>query len=316
MLQRKMWELDKYNETAPPTPRWAFDNITDDEYAKVLKAHEKRRQKRISITEIKKEIADRTPDAIVNSGDCISVHRAVMNISGDEFAPIQDRGEINLFIKITNESGSYKLIKTPIVMYGATRITYRHGNKAIYSIIERVRRHHGLAKITRTSAKSARYNPGESDYSCSALYRAARLCEDYLPRSRKWQDSESRRRARIGTTFISALDDACMLGYAWAYAEAAGRMRPLALAALASRAGASRAGQASGARRRAKAADTWQSLVKGEATKIRAEKPRLSQSRLAEEIKFKFDDAVPSHPIIVRHIAKLERDSELPRRRK
>jgi hypothetical protein len=312
-VKEKLLESDKYNEAVPPTPRWAFDNITDDEYAEVLTAEEKWRRKRIGPAEIKKEVADRTPDAIVNPGDCVSVHHVVMNISDDEFIPIHDRGEVQLFLKITNEAGLYEVIETPVVMHGATRLTYRYGNKAIYSIIERVRRRHGLAKITQASAKNVPDNHEEYGYSRSALYRAVNLCEDYLPRSWKWEHSESRRRARIGMKFIEALDDACMLGYAWAYAEAAERMRPLAVAALASRAGASRAGQASGARRRAKAADTWQGLVKGEASKIRAEKPRVSQAKLAEEIKFKLDDAVPSHPIIVRHIAKLERDNKLPK---
>jgi hypothetical protein len=92
-------------------------------------------------------------------------------------------------------------------------------------------------------------------------------------------------------------------------------MRPLAVAGAASRAGATRAGQASGARRRAKAASTWQGLVKREASKFRAENPSVSQAKLAEEIKFKFDNEVPSHPIIVRHIARLEREGELPKRR-
>ena len=68
--------------------------------------------------------------------------------------------------------------------------------------------------------------------------------------------------------FLQALDDACMLGYAWAYAETEQLMGPLAVAGAASRAGAARAGQASGARRRAKAANTWQGLVKEEAFKF------------------------------------------------
>jgi hypothetical protein len=117
--------------------------------------------------------------------------------------------------------------------------------------------------------------------------------------------------------FLQALDDACMLGYAWAYAETEQHMRPLAVAGAASRAGAARAGRASGARRRAKAANTWQAPVKSEALKIRAENPGISQAELAAKIVFRLDDgALPSHPIIVRHIAKLERDGELPKRRK
>ena len=115
--------------------------------------------------------------------------------------------------------------------------------------------------------------------------------------------------------FLQALDDACMLGYSWAYAETEQHMRPLAVAGAASRAGAARAGRASGERRRVKAASTWQRLVEREAFKARAENPGVSQAKLAEEIKFEFDNEVPSHPIVVRHIARLERDGVLSKRR-
>jgi hypothetical protein len=78
-------------------------------------------------------------------------------------------------------------------------------------------------------------------------------------------------------------------------------MRPLAVAGAVSRGGGARAGQASGAQRRAKAAITWQVLVKKEASILRAGNPGVSQTKLAEEIKFKFDKEAPSHPIIVRY---------------
>jgi hypothetical protein len=42
---------------------------------------------------------------------------------------------------------------------------------------------------------------------------------------------------------------------------------------------------------------------------------KVPRSKLAEEIKFKFDNKVPSHPIIVRYVARLEREGELPKRR-
>ena len=223
---------------------------------------------------------------------------------------------LHLFVRITNETGLYKVLNTPITMRGATTITYRHGNKGIYSILARVRNHHGLTKIDRTSAGEVSDNYNKKGYEYSALYKSVFISERFLPLSWKLRQSNNPGRERIGMEFLEAMDDACMLGYTWAYAEAERSMRPLAAAALASRAGAARAGQASGVRRRAKAAGTWQLLIKKEAEKIRSTEPRLSQAKLAEEIKFKFDDKVPSHPVIVRHIAKLERENELPKRRR
>jgi hypothetical protein len=77
------------------------------------------------------------------------------------------------------------------------------------------------------------------------------------------------------------------------------------------------AGQKSGASRRAKAANTWKARVKEEALRFRAEKPRISQTELATEILFYLgEDALPSHPLIVRYISELERDGALPRRTK
>jgi hypothetical protein len=151
----------------------------------------------------------------------------------------------------------------------------------------------------------------------SALYRAVDIYEYYLPRIWRLNNPKNFRLWKIGSRYLQALDDACVLGYAWARAEAELRMKPLALAALASKAGASRAGQASGARRRANAAETWQAAVKAEACRLRGEQPHISQSKLATEILYQLgDDALPSHAIMVRYISKLERDGELPKRHK
>jgi hypothetical protein len=306
----------EYAKNAPPTPRAVFGNITDAEYAERLK--EEKKWRRIPTKNwMKDELESRKPDAIVNPGDCIETHHAIMNIlHDDEFVPIHDRAIIDLFIRITNKTGLCNVLSTPITLYGATMISCLRGNRPIYSILARVRLYHKLPKIDSTSVKEISDNYKKTGHAYAALYRSINIHERFLPRTWKWLHSDNFGRRRIGTEFLQALDDACMLGYAWAYAETEQRMRPLAIAALASRAGAARAGKASGARRRAAAANTWQSLVKKEALKIRAEEPGVSQAKLAEEIKFKFDDALPSHPTLIRHIAKLERDAELPKRRK
>jgi hypothetical protein len=265
---------------------------------------------------MKDELKSRTPDAIVNQGDCVKAHRAVKYIGENQFIHAHDSAEIHLFVEIIDINGLSKIIDAPIVMYGSTKLTYRFNHKKIYSILHRVRKCHGLSKIDHLSTKNLSDNYTKGGPAYNALYRAVEIYERYLPRVWKWLHSDSNRRANIGREFLDALDDACMLGYSWAYAEAGQHMRPLALAAAASRAGAARAGQASGARRRAKAADTWHRLVKNEALRIRAGNPDVSQAKLADEIKFKFDNEAPSHPIVVRYIARLEREGELPRRRK
>jgi hypothetical protein len=151
----------------------------------------------------------------------------------------------------------------------------------------------------------------------AALSRAKDICERHLPISWKLRNSKSYKRAAVGMRFVQALDDACMLGYAWAYAEVAQHMRPLASSALASRAGAARAGRASGASRRSKTATTWQAGVKTEALKLRAKQPGISQNNLAEEIRYLLGDfSLPSIPRIIRFLSDLEHNGELPKRRK
>lgn len=87
-------------------------------------------------------------------------------------------------------------------------------------------------------------------------------------------------------------------------------------AALASKAGAAKAGLSSAAKRRARALN-WQARVKTEALKIRAKAPDVSQTKVAEEILYQLgEEELPSLPIIVRQISKLERGGELPKRRK
>jgi hypothetical protein len=307
-------EIKEYAKNGPPLPRGAYGKITDAEYENLVK---KEKEERVvpNKTWIKEEIVSRTPDAVVTSGDRIETHHVIINLEGDdEFIPIQDRAFVHLFVKITRRDGSCQVLNTPIMLYGQTRLSYFRGNNVLYSILGRVRRFYSVPKLDTESTKEI-LNADDFGHAFSALRRAVRISDKILPRVLQLRRSQNMRRLGVGREYMQALDDACMLGYSWAYAETEQHMRPLAIAGAASRAAASRAGQTSGERRRVKAASTWQRLVKSQALEARAENPGISQSKLAEEIKFKFDNEVPSHPIIVRHIAKLEREGELPKRR-
>jgi hypothetical protein len=167
--------VKEYEKNAPPPPRKIYGNVTDVQYAEYVRQEKRRR--RVTKRWIKNEIEIRTPDAIVNPGDCIRVHQVIMNLRDNEFLPLHDRAEINLFVRITNEAGLCKILNTPITMRGATAITYRHGNKGIYSILSRVRNHHGLKNIDRTSAGEISDNYNKKGYEYSALYRSVSISE-------------------------------------------------------------------------------------------------------------------------------------------
>jgi hypothetical protein len=216
----------EYAKHGSPTPREVYGNITDAEYADFIKKEKK--QRRIPTkTWIKDELRSRMPDAIVNSGDCVRTHRAVKYIGENQFVHVHDNAEIHVFVEIIDKDGLSKMIDAPIVVYEVTRLTYRLNNKKIYAILERVRKHHGLSHINYLSTKHVSRNFTTSGPAYNALYRAMDISERFLPRVLAWLRSHSNRRVNIGIELLQALDDACMLGYSWAYAEAGQYMRPL-----------------------------------------------------------------------------------------
>jgi hypothetical protein len=81
---------------------------------------------------MKDELKSRTPDAIVNPGDCVRTHRAVKYVGENHFIHTHDSAEIHPFVEIISKDGSSKRIDAPVVMYGATKLTYRFNHKKIY----------------------------------------------------------------------------------------------------------------------------------------------------------------------------------------
>ena len=300
-----------------PLPREVFDNISDTEYQAYLK-RDMWKDKKLPKSWIRDEIKSRTPDAVAKAGDYLSVDRfEIKVIDGDNFAWLRDRAEVLLFVRLSRANGIQEVLSNPIILHGATKLTYRQGNKPLYAIIERVRRAFGLEKITRAAVQKFNNKYDINANAFAALWRAAKICDRYFPPVSKLHNSRSNVRSRLGSKFLDALDDACMLGYAWANAEADHKMRPSALSALKAKDGAARGGHASGASWSAKAAETWQVTVRAEALRVRSEQTDISQEKLAAEILYKCgEDLLPSHPIIVRYISKLEREGVLPRRKK
>ena len=150
----------------------------------------------------------------------------------------------------------------------------------------------GLEKITRAAVQKFNNKYDINANAFAALWRAAKICDRYFPPVSKLHNSRSNVRSRLGSKFLDALDDACMLGYAWANAEADHKMRPSALSALKAKDGAARGGHASGASRSAKAAETWQVTVRAEALRVRSEQTDISQEKLAAEILYKCGEGI------------------------
>jgi hypothetical protein len=125
----KEYEHEKENQkNPPPMPRWAMEVRTDQQWDIYLSEHQKQEKRKLGRSWIKEGLNDRRPDAIVRSGDYISVDRVEMNaVNDDNFAPLHDRVKAFLYIKISNDRGLLKVVDKPIVLYGATKFTYRYG---------------------------------------------------------------------------------------------------------------------------------------------------------------------------------------------
>lgn len=224
-----------------------------------------------------------------------------MYVGDDEFEHMHDRAEIRVFIKITTQSGLIQRLKIPILMTGATKFTYRRGNKLLYSIIERIRRNHRIERISRETVSKISGNVERKGHSFGALYRSVNIAENVIPKVFRLKNSSNERKSEIWRDYLEALDDACVMGYCWARAEAELNMKPLALSALKSRIGARTAGQASGKARRAKAEQTWMAHAQVLARQIEGGSGRLSQEKLASEIeaRWKLSGTIPSHKSLV-----------------
>ena len=290
-------------------PHEVFDNVTDEEHETLLESDHKFVEQLV-----RREIAGRTPDAIVNPGDCISIHNIQMRVyDDDKFIPIEDRAEIQVFVKITNVNGLCILLDRPIIMTGVSSLTYARGNKPIYSIMYRVKRHHKLD--LRELPKEFWYHPARQGYAYSALSYAIKIHNKYLLRISKLERNGSDSSFRIGEKYLEALNSACMLGYYWAQFENEVSMRPLAESGSRSREGARSGGKNSGAVR---AKRPWRLHAEELAREIKEENASVGAAGIASRILKRWkrtDIEKPNREQLRGHIRRMNKAGTLPIRK-
>jgi hypothetical protein len=139
-----------------------------------------------------------------------------------------------------------------------------------------------------------------------------------LKRIWKMEKSDFRKIQTLGSKFINALDDACMLGYAWAYAEQESSMRRFAEVGLKSVSRARTGGKRSGESRRREADQTWKPHALLLAQNARRDNPTLSREKVAEAIQetWRLHIDVPAHSTLRNFIAELEKQGKLDRKAK
>jgi hypothetical protein len=243
----------------------------------------------------------KSTDCVVNAGDKIVIDRVEKKQIGDRFEHSHD-SEIRLvYLKVIRKSGECKHIGDPLVFRGSYSILSSSNKLCIVeNIQERICDHFRLKSI-----RSKKKIKNDYLYAYRALEQAREL--------NALVDSEVDR-YRGGY-----INDAALLGYLWAKAEAEINLKPLAKQALQVKENSQAGGKNSGEVRRKLAEDGWKAIAKAMAVEIRREYPDASQDKVAEEIRLDWrpkKPRCPQHPTLKKFISDLERSEQLPKRKK
>jgi hypothetical protein len=280
-----------------------------NEYRKTVK--DKNQPKVKSRSDYLKEF---TPDAIVQTGDKIVIDFVSRHPAGDEFAHLHDAEFRFAYCKIIRANWKPVKIKKPILFVGVTSVIVK---RADYNSFERIsNRICDYFSVNRL----ADIHCDKGDFACTAAYYA------------HWVISESRDALKLmhsdhgyspdyhkANHHWRSVNQAVLMGYFWARAEAEMNMKPLAISGLRVKAGGSSGGKTSGNKRRQKRTETWEPVAMQMAKAIRRDNPSASQDDVAAEIDAGWKDATcdpPGHSTLKGLISRMEHAGELPKRRR
>jgi hypothetical protein len=258
-----------------------------------------------------------TPECFVSAGDKIVVHSVNQTIVGDDFNHPHDSEIRYAELRIIRGNGKLEKIKTPIMFNGLTSIMTRRSHHDYYDkIYYRICRHFGVRSLEELDWDVAEAHEG---FAVGAACHA-RTIEMRSGELRRLADSLNFGDRACHDAFAAwrCVNEAVFMGYLWAKAEAEAEMKPLAKAALRSKAGASLGGSKSGQTRQRNRAETWEPVAKKMAMEIRGEDPFASQDDVATAIAFRWqheEPRAPGHVTLKGLISKMEKAGELPKRR-
>jgi hypothetical protein len=274
-----------------------------------------------------------TPDAMIEAGDKIEIDRVVIEGETTGLHHEHDVQGRLAYIRIVKPSGATHLLEEPIVFTGASATWTGGYNKILQKINRRLCAYFGIESIhdpkINEIAKSGILADAEAaqghrvdgilrrdaaDADAALLHAAilARTNLDALLRhyARRTADRIDRKLAKESIRYM--IDEACLVGYRWGRAEADMRMKPLAMAAHRSRAGARKGGRISVATRRQNAAQTWKPVALKLAKEIREKNPRLSNTRLVARMMDREGDELPGVDTLEDYVSDLIQLGQLP----
>jgi hypothetical protein len=277
-----------------------------------------------------------TPDAIIEASDRIEIER--VDIEG-ELSGLHHEHDVQrrlAYLKIVKRSGSTHSLQEPIVFTGASATWIGGYAKILEKINRRLCAHFGIEslhdprvnKIAKRGAladaeaaqghgidRSPRRDAADSE---AALLHAAILARTDLDALLRQHARRTADRRMVKARIRYMIDEACLVGYRWARAEADLRMKPLAEGGLRSRTAAPKGGRESGASRRKKAKATWQPIALKWAKEEREAKPTASKEEIVGAMKNRAtkDNWQPGERWLLQFLREMEASGELPAKQK
>lgn len=265
---------------------------------------------------IEQELKENTPEIIVVAGDKIVIDRVEV-LRLDRPFKHQHDAEVRLaFLKVIRSDRQIARLKTPIRLLGHTAFQLRGSqHNVLGKITARIFEHYGISSLDDPKVRCI--VDDDRSFAGSTLVHLLILVKRNkhklsLANTFDFEHPQYNDASEVRMT----IEEALLVGYYWANAEAQLRMEPLARSGLEVLRGAQKAGIESGNRRRAKAEKTWKAHALELAKQARKDDPTLSQHRLADEITFKWrlDIPPPGHTTLTNFISELEKANTLPPR--
>jgi hypothetical protein len=280
-----------------------------------------------------------TPDAIIEAGDKIEIDRVVIE---GEMSGLHHEHDVQrrlAYLKIVKPSEAAYLLEEPIVFTGASAMWAGGHTKILQKISRRLCTHFGIESLNDPSVSELAKRGALADAEAAqghgidgslrrdaadaeaALLHAAVLARTDLDAllsqyARRTADQKDRMLVKARIKYM--IDEACLVGYRWARAEADLRMKPLAEGGLRSRTAAPKGGRESGASRRKKAEKTWQPRALEWAQEERRAKPTASREVIvgAMEDRATKELWLPGEETLLKFLREKEASGELPAKQK
>jgi hypothetical protein len=258
------------------------------------------------------------PKYFVEAGDTIRIHTVTNRMLGDnvENGTLEhDHDAIfkEVTLELLRKTGCSETIGHPFKLVGHRALLSTDSEYTDYTIgiLWRMVSYFKLNAIGQLSGVT-----GDNSIFSRAAATGIELYNTLDPLSKiQYDETDESESAKF---IVNVANQAAMLGFMWAKAEAEINLKPLAKSALKVKENSQAGGKNSGEARRKMAQDGWQAIARQMAIEIRTDHPGASQDKVAEDIRLDWrpkKPACPQHPTLKKFISDLERSGQLAKRK-